>query len=246
MQDNERDRHARQAHGAQAEGGEESSAHIVQRYDRRLERLTAMTLDLGERAATRLTQAFSLFGSEAEARSAFVAEDGVLNSLSHDIVDSAVATIATRQPMGEDLRSLVALIRIPRDLERVADCAAGLASRTDSLRGAERTQAVALLKELAAAAQTFLRRVLADYRDGTDEVAGRGAEMDDHLDALYERMLRTIQEEAASGGISGEDSLQLLLAAKHLERAGDHITHVADAIFYIRTGHYPSPKPKDA
>ncbi|MDA7982667.1 MAG: hypothetical protein MPJ79_00840 [Alphaproteobacteria bacterium] len=226
--------------------GDGEGGHIVAAFDRSMVWLRESTLLLGRRAAERLGEAVPLLaGGDAGAIRDFAAEDQELNALGHAISDRAIETIAIRQPMAQDLRELVASLRISRDLERIADCSVSLAKRGRRLTAPLPDSLVGELDAMARSAQVFLSQVMTDYEAGTTEVAERAQEEDDLLDRHFGKLIRLVLAESVAERISPEDSLQWFSAAKLLERAGDHTVHVANSIYYICHGEYLSDDDDD-
>lgn len=220
--------------------------HIVAAFDRSMVWLRSTTLDLGQRAASRLGEAVPLLASgDPVAIRDFAAEDQELNTLGHAISDRAIETIATRQPMAQDLRELVASLRIARDLERIADCSVSLAKRGRRLSHPLPDSLLEELHDMASDAQTFLAHIMTDYQNETTKIAERAQEEDDLLDKHFSKLIRLVLAESVAERISPEDSLQWFSAAKLLERAGDHIVHVANSIYYTHHGEYLSDDDND-
>jgi len=229
------------AEPAEAPAADEAAPHISRSFDRGLERLRAMALELGARAAERLTEAPGPEQEPSGGESRRFAEgDRALNRLCRDISDGVVEAIATRQPMADDLRLLLALLRSARDLERVGDCSSGLAAIAARMEAPPPPAVSEALSGLAREARAFLELVLADLRDGSSLALGRGAALDDEIDARHRALARLVVEEAAAGRLPLEDAMRLASASRLIERAGDHIAHVSDAFSWARDGRWPA------
>ena len=95
--------------------------HIVKAYDRELEALGRRIAEMGGLAEKMLSEAMdALADLDVDMARRVVASDPRLDALQREVEESAVLTIARRQPMAIDLRECVAAIRISGDLERSA------------------------------------------------------------------------------------------------------------------------------
>jgi len=114
------------------------SDHIVKAYDRDLETLGRRIAEMGGIAEKMLAEAMdALAAFDVALAQRVVLTDPRLDALQREIEESAILTIAKRQPLAVDLRECIAAIRISGDLERVGDLAKNIASAPSrSWRGA--------------------------------------------------------------------------------------------------------------
>src|SRR4051794_8786811 len=107
------------------------SDHTLKAYDKELEALERRIAEMGGIAEKMVIDAMdALAHSDATLAQAVIVSDGRLDTLQREIEDSAILTIARRQPMAVDLREIVGAIRIAGDLERVGDLAKNIAKRS--------------------------------------------------------------------------------------------------------------------
>ena len=224
----------------------EGAAHIAGAFDRTLMRLTKMTAELADAAERRLGEGFVLFQENDEAKlRAFREEDQALNNLSHEISDTVVRTMAMRQPMAQDLRLLVSLFRIARDLERVADCSVSLTRRGRHLQRPLSADLTAAIGTMTQATARLLRAVMEDYQNGTELILAQAEEEDEKINLLFRDFMELLRKENEAGNCSVDDVMRWFSVARVLERAGDHIVHVADAIYFFRHGQYAAETEED-
>src|SRR5690606_18132038 len=70
-----------------------------------------------------------------------VADDRDMDAAQRELDTLAISLIAKRQPMAQDLRTVVAAIRIAGDLERIGDLAKNIAKRVGAIGSVERNLA---------------------------------------------------------------------------------------------------------
>jgi phosphate transport system protein len=166
-----------------------------------------------------------------------IAADDHVDALQHEIEEKAILTIARRQPMAVDLRDIVGALRIANDLERVGDLAENVAKRVLLLgREARINDAAFQLQRMAQLVLDQLRRVLDSYarRDLPEAmfVWRRDEEVDGLNNSLFRELLTYMMEDPHK--ISS--CTHLLFCAKSIERMGDHVTNIAESVYYVVKG----------
>jgi phosphate transport system protein len=221
--------------------------HIVKAYDRELEALGRRIAEMGGLAEKMLSEAMdALADLDVEMARRVVASDPRLDALQREVEESAVLTIARRQPMAIDLRECVAAIRISGDLERVGDLAKNIAKRTAKIAAEARLpRAIVGLKSMHDVAAMQLKDVLDAYaqRDVKQarEVWSRDAELDALEDSVFRDLLTFMMEDPRSISFC----THLLFCSKNIERIGDHTTNIAETIVFLVTGEpLPVERPK--
>ena len=166
------------------------------------------------------------------------ANDQQLNELFRQIREQCFTVIATQQPVARDLRTLMGVVYISTELERMGDYAVRIGRMTGtlcSLPDAPLRAEFGLMGELAS-------RQVHDILDALieqDEASAREvAAKDDEIDRLYHRVFDDLIDEMGGGG--GQDealrAVTLMLVAHNLERIGDRVTNVAEDIVFLETG----------
>ncbi|UDL94300.1 MULTISPECIES: phosphate signaling complex protein PhoU [Lichenihabitans] len=221
--------------------------HIVSAYDKELESLGRKIAEMGGIAEKMLSDAMdALTNSDVDLARSVVAMDPRLDILQRQIEDSAILTIAKRQPMAMDLREIVAAIRVSGDLERVGDLAKNIASRAMKIASEQRLpRAVIGLKHMNELAATQLKDVLDAYAQRDVEqvqaVWTRDAELDALEDSVFRDLLTFMMEDPRNISFCAH----LLFCSKNIERVGDHTTNIAETVYYLVTGEtLPMDRPK--
>ena len=221
--------------------------HIVQAYDRELEVLGRRISEMGGIAEKMLADAMEALNSaDVGLARTIVATDLRVDKLQREIEDSAILTIARRQPLAIDLRECVAAVRISGDLERVGDLAKSIAKRTVKVAGEARLpRAIVGLHSMQEAASMQLKDVLDAYAqrdiERARDVWTRDAELDLLDDSVFRDLLTFMMEDPRNITFCSH----LLFCAKNIERIGDHSTNIAETIVYLVTGEtLPMDRPR--
>jgi phosphate transport system protein len=171
------------------------------------------------------------------AKALFVIEgDEEINALQVQAMDHIVLTIATQQPVARDLRFLLALDRIGYELERIGDSIANVAKRARELAPEPPLEGHAVIPEMGRIAGQFLADTIRALVDADAAAARQVATSDDDIDALYHRCVDRLVELAKASPDNVERAMKLLIAARYMERIGDHITNIAEDVVFVSSG----------
>ncbi len=221
--------------------------HTVSSFDEELGHIDRLIRDMGDLSGAMLQAATrALLGSDNALAQRVVSDDTVMDAKQRELDDRAITLIAKRQPMAQDLRSVVGAIRMASDLERIGDLAKNIAKRVGALGQ------VPAPRGLSHSIQAMADLVLAQVDKVVDRYQARDAEalkqlraddekVDIHYTAVFRELLTYMMEDPRN--ITA--CTHLLFCAKNLERIGDHVTNVAENAYYVMTGtQLPTNRPK--
>ena len=224
-----------------------SDPHIVKAYDRELETLGRRIAEMGGIAEKMLADAMdALSDANVELARTVVATDQRLDMLQREIEESAIMTIARRQPLAIDLRECIAAVRISGDLERVGDFAKNIAKRAVKVAGEARLpRAIVGLQSMQEAASMQLKNVLDAYGE-RDVARARDVWSNDfQIDALEDSVFRDLLTFMMEDPRNITFCTHLLFCSKNIERIGDHSTNIAETVVYLVTGEtLPTDRPR--
>ena len=104
--------------------------HTVKSYEEELTRLDKRIAQMGGLAEQSLGQSFdALERRDPNLAEMVVKNDRAIDTIQREIEEQAVLMIARRQPLADDLRRVLAALRIAGDLERIGDLAKNIAKR---------------------------------------------------------------------------------------------------------------------
>lgn len=226
------------------------SSHIVTSYDDDLKVLDRLIVDMGRSVLRQHLDGLQLLQAspDAERAQSIIAADHAIDEMQSAIEEKAILTIARRQPVAIDLRTIIASLRIATDLERIGDLAKNNAKRILASSGrAQLPEISANLKSLAERVGGQITDAL-DAFDRRDDVLAQkvwrlDAEIDTMQTSIFRELLTYMMEDPRSIGYC----THLLFCARNLERMGDHATNIAEQVHYIVVGRpMPTDRPKGA
>ena len=221
--------------------------HTVKAFDEDLNRLRGLISEMGGRAEQALLQAMNALNSgDLELAAQVVRDDKKIDALEAEVEQLAVQTIALRAPMADDLREMIAALKIVSVVERIGDYAKNIAKRVPLLENYGTAEPISLMPEMARIATEMVHNVLTAFverdSDAAIRVCERDRAVDDFYNSIFRALLTTMMENPQNIG----PSTHLLFIAKNIERVGDHATNIAEMVYYAATGEYLGDRPKGA
>lgn len=213
--------------------------HTVKAFDEDITRLRGLIAEMGGLAEVALSEAMeALVKGLTDQADQVIARDKRIDALEAEIDKLAVRIIALRAPMADDLREVIAALKIAGVLERIGDYSKNIAKRTGQIADRHRFEPLTLIPAMAEVAGEMVHDVLTAYaaRDPAlaVEIVGRDVKVDAFYNSIFRNLLTHMMENPAS--ISS--AAQLLFVARNIERIGDHATNVAEMVYYAATGDY--------
>ena len=147
------------------------------------------------------------------------------------LIDEHAIRLLRRGSFSDDeMRLIVAALKITNDLERIGDLAVNLAERVISLREMPEE-----LAPMAAAVRAMVSKSLGALIFRNTDLAIQVLESDDVVDQYRDRIFEKLLDRMTKQAALVSPGLQFVLATRHLERIADHATNIAeDIIFWVR------------
>ncbi len=214
-----------------------TGAHIVKSYDEELRRLSKTIVEMGGLAEAQLESALqAVVERDPELAARVIEGDKKVDQDEFEVDLLATRLLALRQAMAVDLGNIVGALRIASDLERIADYAANIAKRSIALSGMAPVKPVHAVPRMGRLALNMIREVLDGYVDRNTEKAIKVWYADEELDEMYTSLFRELLSYMMEDPRSITACTHLLFIAKNIERIGDHVTNVAETIYFLVKG----------
>ena len=214
-----------------------SSEHIVKSYDEELNHLNENILKMGGLAEALLASAIeSISQRDPELAAVTVREDRKIDEIEAEIDQQVIRLLALRQPMARDLRNIVGALKMAPDIERVGDYAANVAKRAIPLCDFPPAKSISTVPRMGKIVQHMIKDVLDAFTEGNAEKAKEVWARDEEVDDLYDGMFRELLTYMMEDPRNITPCTHLMFIAKNIERIGDHITNVAETVYYMVEG----------
>jgi phosphate transport system protein len=152
------------------------------------------------------------------------------------VIDEHAIRLLRRGSFSDDeVRLIVAALKITNDLERIGDLAVNLAECVISLREMPPAQVPEELAPMTAAVRAMVSKSLGALIFRNVEMAGQVLQSDDVVDQYRDRIFDQLMQSMTQQAALVSPGMQFILATRHLERIADHATNIAeDIIFWVR------------
>ena len=209
--------------------------------DAELGQLSAQLLAMGGLAESQLSQAlYAITRASGETASQVLELERRVNAGEVAIERELWALVARQQPNSRDLRLLIAVSKMVRDIERIGDEASRVARAAHRLLG---HGLVGPLREPLKAIASTGQMALRELRQALDAFARQDVELalavlrsDELLDAGFDQLLRSLVQMMGDDPRTISSGIDLIFAAKALERVGDHAKNLAEQVIYCVKG----------
>lgn len=214
--------------------------HTVKAFDEDITRLRGLIAEMGGLAEVAIQEALdALVRGDEELGERVVARDKRIDSLEIEVDKLAVRIIALRAPMADDLREVIAALKIAGVVERIGDYSKNIAKRVGMIEGRDRFEPLTLLPAMGELASEMVHDVLTAYAARDPSLAREVIGTDVKVDAFYNSIFRNLVSYMVENPATISSAAQLLFVARNLERIGDHATNVAEMVHFAATGTYP-------
>ncbi|MGC1482465.1 MAG: phosphate signaling complex protein PhoU [Candidatus Acidiferrum sp.] len=152
------------------------------------------------------------------------------------VIDEHAVRLLRRGSFSDDeVRLIVAALKITNDLERIGDLAVNLAECVISLREMPAAQLPEELRPMTSAVRAMVSKSLGALIFRNVEMAGQVLQSDDVVDQYRDRIFDQLMHSMTQQTALVSPGMQFILATRHLERIADHATNIAeDIIFWVR------------
>jgi phosphate transport system protein len=212
--------------------------HISRQYNAELEDIRSKVLQMGGLVEQQIEQAINaLVRGDMSLGEAVIMDDTKVNKLEVTIDEECQQIIARRQPAAGDLRLVVAVIKTITDLERIGDEAEKIARMAVRLAAEERPRNNYIeIQNLGNHVRTMVHDALDAFARLDVQAAVSVARQDMRIDQKYEAALRQIITYMMEDPRTISRSLNVIWAARALERIGDHASNICEYVIYLVKG----------
>ena len=217
--------------------GGEFTSHFSSQFNQELDNLRSRVLAMGGVVEKQIGDAVTAIatGNENMARSV-IGGDLHVNQLEIYLDEECRRILARRQPAAGDLRLVFAVIKAVTDIERIGDSAKSVARMAIKLVEAKPTGTVPSLQHLGELVREMVHNAIGAFAAMDVNVALEVERADIAADDEYRTVMRTLTTRMSEDPKVIDWSLNLIMAARALERAGDHAKNISEYLIYLVQG----------
>jgi len=212
--------------------------HISKQFNADLEDLKTQLLEMGgvvEQQTIDAVKAITSADSELAEKVIVVENDVDQREVRLD--EQCTLVLARRQPAASDLRMVLSVVKITRDLERMGDEAQKIAKMAIKLsENAGASQGFVELRHIGALVQDMVNNTLDAFARFDVDMALKVAKQDTTVDQEYKSAMREMVTYMMEDPRSITRVMNIIWALRALERIGDHARNIAEHVIYLVKG----------
>ncbi len=211
--------------------------HIVTSYDNEIQELRGIISRMGGLAKDQFRDAMqALRNGDTELAQSVRRSDKELDALEEKAEETAIFLFATRSPVADDLREVIAALKVTTIIERIGDYAKNIAKRTIAISKMEDEILIPkLLTSMEDIAISMIDNIMHAYATRDADMAVDVWERDEELDNLHNAAHRQTLAYMMEHPDQIVHLTHLVMIAKNIERIGDQTTNIAEQLYYSVT-----------
>lgn len=212
--------------------------HISKQFNEELEDVRGKVLQMGGIVEEQLHRAIlALINGDTELARQVVGDDYRVNALEVEIDEECTRIVALRQPAASDLRLVMAVIKTITDLERIGDEAKRVAKMVVyKPDGSMRSEVRQEIEHMGGLVREQLKIALDAFARTDVETAVEVVNIDNRVDDKYVSITRHLMTYMAEDASNIPEILNILWAARAMERMGDRCENIAEYVYYLVHG----------
>jgi len=165
-----------------------------------------------------------------------IKSDEEINRMEVTLEEECLKILALHQPVANDLRMIVAVLKINNNLERIADQAVNISERALEIAKEPRITCPLNLNDMAKKVLAMLEKALDSLVNADLELARDVLELDEDVDNLHGRNYQLFKDYVRQQPETIDTVLNYLTVSRHLERVADLATNIAEDVIYLNEG----------
>ncbi len=163
--------------------------------------------------------------------------DKEIDTLEVEFEEECLKTLALYQPVATDLRSIVALLKINNDLERISDLASNIAKRVIYLSDHSAPAWPFDIETMTSLMFLMYRNTMNALPEFDTEAAYTVLKRDNEVDMIHRQMYKSLANVIKKSSNNEIDALIAMSSiSRYIERIADHLTNIAEDIIYVNNG----------
>lgn len=211
--------------------------NMTQRLEIEIDKLKKNILSVGAFVETALHNAIeALMKIDLAMAQRIIEDDLKLDQMEVDLEEDCLKVLALYQPVAKDLRTVVAILKINSDLERIGDLAVNIAERSRRLVKSRRVDIPFDYRKMSKLVEGMLNKSLDALVKNDVNLAKQVCVADDEIDKMHKESFRIVQVLIPKHTDDLEQIIPFLSVSRYLERIADHATNIAEDVIYLIEG----------
>jgi phosphate transport system protein len=213
---------------------------MTRHYDRQIDKIKSMVLDLGDRVGRIVEDAITAIEQrDTRLASRVMAKETEVDVLEVDVEEECLHALALYQPVASDLRFIVSVVTINKDLERIADLAVNLAEQSIELAAEEPFDNPPFdVRGEAHRVREMLTLALKALVAVDAQLAEQVRRADDDVDRIHREACEQLENRMREQPDDICRLLHMMNVSRQLERIADHAVSIAEDVYYMARGEF--------
>ena len=206
-------------------------------FDRSLQQIQDELLVLGSMVEKSIDRSvLALKNRDLPLSKTVIDDDDLIDDLRNKIEENCISVIATQNPMAGDLRTVISVLYIAEELERMGDYAEGIAKISLSIGKEPMLKPLVDIPRMAEKSSKMLSGSLDALVNRDEQLAIQVCRDDNEVDELYNQVYRELLTFMISDPKTIERATYLLWVSHNIERIADRATNISERVLYLITG----------
>ena len=211
--------------------------HISSEFNDELDVLRRSILEMGGLVEEQLVSALSFFKiNDSSVLDDIEENERKINAAEIDLDDQVQSLIVRRQPIASDLRLVLGVSKIVRDLERMGDELEKVGRLSLDSFSSRDSVGITEIERIAEQVRKMLSEALTAFARLDLDLAKEIFEREREVDKIYQSALRALATFMIEDPRNIGTVLNVVWIARSLERVGDHATNIAEYVIYMIQG----------
>ena len=207
-------------------------------FEEDLEKLHNQFYAMGNEVLSQINRTVRAFVThDRELARQVIEDDAEVNEYEVKLEKKSLEIIALQQPVSQDLRTVITVLKASSDLERMGDHAVSIAKATVRMKGEVRIESVEdAISKMGRDVKNFVEETLNVYLNGNVDQAYAVAALDEKINQYFDDIRDLATEEIKQNPdliVTGRDYFQVI---SYLERIGDYAKNICEWVVYLETG----------
>jgi phosphate transport system protein len=207
-------------------------------FVREIEKLKTRILSLSAYVEESVVMAVkALFDRDGDLAREVIHRDRRIDEAEVELEEECLKLLALYQPVAQDLRFLIAILKINNDLERIGDQAVNIAYRADTFSRSESIEIPSIMQTMSEKTKMMLSMGLDALVHLDVKKANQVCLADDVVDEMHREIYTLVKTEVARNPDQFTTLFKFTEISHQLERIADLATNIAEEIIYMVDGH---------
>ena len=173
---------------------------------------------------------------DADAARALILDDEQIDDMEDKINDQCLGFLATQQPLAGDLRFVISIMKVIRDLERIGDHCEDIAKYTLRFENEVLFKELIDIPRMADMASRMVKNAIDAFVHRDLRLARRVWKADEEVDEIFRDMHDELLAFAEEDVRNAKQCIMFLFIAAHLERIADYATNICEETVFVLEG----------